>query len=1037
MAFLGLFVGIDRYASSHVNWLSYARRDAIALHALFTDMLGNGAQLLTDAAATRSAIEAQFKQLARCSEEDVVVVAFSGHGTQTHELVTYDADWFHLAETCIPLDTLTEWFSRIPARRLICILDCCFSGGMGAKVLHVDVVSRDLASADVALQQLSGSGRLILTASLATEPAHESAKLRHGLLTYYLLEALQGAEEVRQAGKIAVYRLLEYVTQRVADGAGKIGKSQHPTLRGQMDGEITWPVFVPGAAYRAAFPDSARTPVTPDVQSLAAWGFPPSLLSTWAGTIPLLNQLQIDAINSFHLLDGDHLVVSAPTSSGKTMIGELAALKGALDRKRAFFLLPLKALVNDKHQQFTRLYGSFGLKVIRATGEVSDDIPVLMRGQYDICLMTYEKFAALVLGAPHILEQVGTVVVDEVQMIADESRGANLEFILTLLRVRRQRGAEPQIVALSAVIGETNGLERWLGARLLRRKERPVPLDEGILGGNGSFRFVDPDGNEQLIQSYIQPQWGTGKSRDWVIPLVQKLVGEGKQVIVFRKTRGETRHCAIYLAEALGLPPAQEVLDSLPTGDLSTASRDLRTALAGGIAFHNTNLDREERLMVEEQFRKPEATLRVIVATTTLAMGVNTPASSVVIVGLEHPGPVPQSYTVAEYKNIVGRAGRLGFSERGTSFVIAQTSHEEGYVWSHYVQGVPEDIRSRFLARETDPRSLIVRVFVAVRRASGQGLSADDVISFLEGSFGAFQEMQQTSTWRWDRTRLLAALSDLERHKLVQRGDSGDYQLTPLGYLAGEAGVQVESITRLVDALEAAEPLSITDPTLIAATQLTTELDEVYFPLNKRSTRQEPTVWMGELVGQGIAAPVLSALRRSFTDGHQPTLRAKKAVACLLWVTDRPLADIEGIVTRFGGGFDAAGAVRAVTTRSCDLLPTVARVAELLHPGLDLAERAARLVARLEAGVPSTAADLAILLGTRLTRGDYQRLAKCGLGSIAAVEAASDEALLTCLDDSRDKAQKVIELRGAVTNFRLRESEGGALVSPILPSYEP
>src|SRR5262249_2226382 len=162
--------------------------------------------------------------------------------------------------------------------------------------------------------------------------------------------------------------------------------------RGQVDGEFSWPVFTPGAAYRAAFPERCRQPVTADVMSLEPYGFPPDFLRAWAGSIPSLNQLQIDAVNQFGLLQSDHLTVSAPTSSGKTMIGELAALRGVLERKRACFLLPLKALVNDKHRQFTRTYKDFGIRLVRATGEIADDIPALMRGHYDISLLTYEKF---------------------------------------------------------------------------------------------------------------------------------------------------------------------------------------------------------------------------------------------------------------------------------------------------------------------------------------------------------------------------------------------------------------------------------------------------------------------------------------------------------------------------------------------------------------------------------------------------------------------------------------------------------------------
>src|SRR5689334_10488941 len=196
MAFRGLFIGIDRYASIDISWLSCAVRDATALQALFSDTLGSDTVLLTDEHATRAAIAEQFTQLASCDPDDVVVITFSGHGSETHELVTYDADIHNLATSCIPLDTLTEWFSHIPARRLICILDCCFSGGMGAKVLHVPIKARELASTEHILDQLSGDGRLIFTASRANEPAWENSRVGHGLLTYFLLEALQGAEEV-------------------------------------------------------------------------------------------------------------------------------------------------------------------------------------------------------------------------------------------------------------------------------------------------------------------------------------------------------------------------------------------------------------------------------------------------------------------------------------------------------------------------------------------------------------------------------------------------------------------------------------------------------------------------------------------------------------------------------------------------------------------------------------------------------------------------------------------------------------------------
>lgn len=1034
MKFYGLFIGIDRYASPTINWLNCAVRDAKALYGLFTDNLGNNTKLLIDKNATRVAIESEFNKLSECNNDDVVVIAFSGHGTETHELVTYDADRSNLNGTCISLDVLSEWLSRIRANRLIFILDCCFSGGMGAKALQVDMVARELRSTEELLKQLSGEGRLIITASLATEKAWENQKYGHGLLTYHLLSAIQGAEEATKAGKIGVYRLLEYVTQRVIDDASKLGKPQHPTLRGTINGDLTWPVFKPGTLYQSLFPECTKHKITTDIKSLTVYGFPEELLKVWAGLIPSLNQLQVDAINEFNLLDGEHIVVSAPTSSGKTMIGELAALKNVLERKRAIFLFPLKALVNDKLRHFTLAYQDFGIKTIRATGDsTSDDILPLMRGQYDICLMTYEKFSALVLGNPHILEQVGMVVIDEVQMIADESRGVNLEFILTLLRMRRRQDTEPQLIALSAVIGDTNGLERWLNARLLRRTERPIPLDEGVLSSDGSFRFISAeDGKERKIAQHIVPEFRKGSSQDLIIPLVRKLVSEGKSVIVFRETRGKARGCALYLAETLGLAPAQSALDMLPNGDPSLSSQRLRQALAGGVAFHISDLDTEERLLIEEQFRASPTALKVIAATTTLAMGVNTPAEAVIIAGLTHPGNKP--YSVAEYKNIIGRAGRLGFSKKGTSYVIVQDGNEEYQVWRNYVMGSPEDLNSRFLDLNTDPRSLIVRVLVAAER-SGQGLPAQEIIEFLEQSFGVFQQKQINQQWAWDEDALKNALAGLVENDLIIIDQNGLYHLTQLGRLSGEAGIEVESIVRFVRALKSVDPAHINDPTLIAVTQVSVELDNILFPINRKSTQKEPQVWVSEIRNQGVPESILSSLRYSIKEESQSTLRAKKTAACLLWITDKPLIDMEDVLTQFGGKLDgAAGPIRSVVSRTCDILPVVARVVEILYPGTDLDQRSSRLLVRLELGVPGNILGIATRLGKKLTRGDYLRLLSNNICTMEALENTDQNKLLECL--GRDK-EKLLEIDNALVNYRESCINNSSVVtSPILPQYE-
>src|SRR5574341_14286 len=187
MIFKGLFIGIDQYKFTYIPWLSCAKSDAVAMHALFTDTLGGQTKLLFNQQTTRAEIEKEIQELAQCNEEDVVLIYFSGHGSDTHELVTYYTDTNDLTNTAIPLETLTEWLSKIPAKRLLCVLDCCFSGEAGAKVFQTGLKSKDLKSTDDLIKQLSGDNRLIFTACLGTETAWENQKLGHGFLTYYLI----------------------------------------------------------------------------------------------------------------------------------------------------------------------------------------------------------------------------------------------------------------------------------------------------------------------------------------------------------------------------------------------------------------------------------------------------------------------------------------------------------------------------------------------------------------------------------------------------------------------------------------------------------------------------------------------------------------------------------------------------------------------------------------------------------------------------------------------------------------------------------
>lgn len=1002
VAFHGLFIGVDRHASPAIDELQCAVRDAEALHALFADTLGAAdARLLVNSAATRAAIESDFiERLHSTGPEDIVVVTYSGHGSDDHRLISYDADPTALDATALSLERFTQLVEGIPAKHVLVFLDCCFSGGAGAKVLMGRTATRGPSRAAELLARIAGEGRLIMTASGLSEEAIEDRRHGHGIFTNHLLEALRGAPEVTDGNDVVLLRMVEYVTKRVAATALGFGHVQTPAVRLRIDAEVRLPILAPGKLFEQRFPNKIRGRVTDSLDSLGTCGLPKEILDVWRPGIPSLNALQRAAINDFGLFDGAHLLVSAPTSSGKTFVGEMTGLRCYFQNQKCVFLLPLKALVADKYSEFSRTYGAFGLRIVRVTGDHDADVPDFLAGRYDICLATYEKFGALYLGRPQLLRQVGVVVIDEAQTLVDPTRGAELEFLVTAMRAERALGVEPQLVLLSAVLGETNGLERWLGARLLKHTERPVPLEEGVLLPDGQYRYRAQDGTvaQRACTRVVRL---TGKSRDFVIPLVRSLVESGEKVIVFRESKGETRFCADYLAEALALPAAEAAANALPVLDASASSGSLRRCLLRGVAFHNADLHRDEKAVVERAFREKDNPLRVVVSTTTLAMGVNTPASSVVICGLTHPGPERTPYTVAEYKNIVGRAGRLGFSETGKSFLIAESSAEALRLWRSYVEATPEPFASRFVGE--DLVTLITRVLATARATKQPRMAETQVLAFLAGTFGAFQHAFAMGHQPWSPETIRRDLAVLVSHGLVDSGPEG-FALTALGRVSGEQGLRVSSVLRIVAALRMLPAREVNADALLIAAQVTDELDHVYFPVHGKSI-QERARWPRELFERSTPDALVSALRVD-VDDRSATARAKRSYSVLEWTHGTEIATIESSILQHMPESEAAGPIRATAERTRDVLPAVAKIAELIHPAATVARAPEidQLLRCLEYGVPANVLSLVEALGSELSRGDYLALA----AHLTREALPHDKARLEQILGSSEKAALVL-----------------------------
>jgi helicase len=209
---------------------------------------------------------------------------------------------------------------------------------------------------------------------------------------------------------------------------------------------------------------------------------PSKLFETLAPEITDLRPSQEKSVNA-GLLEGKSLLVCTPTASGKTLIAELAALTAILNKQgKAVYIVPLKSLATEKYKDFKKRYGSY-IKVALSIGDSDSGESYL--ADYDLIICTSEKLDSLLRHRSPWISLVSVVIIDEVHLLNDVSRGPTLEILITILR---QILKKVQIIALSATIGNPKELAEWLNAELVIDNWRPVKLHQGIYH-NGQIDF--------------------------------------------------------------------------------------------------------------------------------------------------------------------------------------------------------------------------------------------------------------------------------------------------------------------------------------------------------------------------------------------------------------------------------------------------------------------------------------------------------------------------------------------------------------------
>ncbi|MFE2208871.1 DEAD/DEAH box helicase [Streptomyces rubiginosohelvolus] len=417
----------------------------------------------------------------------------------------------------------------------------------------------------------------------------------------------------------------------------------------------------------------------------------------WAELLPhpSFNPVQAAAVPV--VLEGQkHLVVVAPTGAGKTPIGMVAALEAYARGRKAAWLVPQRSLTDELDRDL-QLWRSRGLRVVRLTGEAAVDTELIRSA--DVWVATTEKFEAICRAGSlrDALAEVGCLVVDEIHLLGDPTRGAVLEALLARVR---EDSAGTRIVGLSATVANAEEVARWLGARLVRTTWRPTRL-------TWQLPLLDPvDETDWAARAAVR----TGAA----VRIARQVTDGGGSVLVFCGSKRRVRSTALALAADRGV--------STVGVDADDAEAVERLCTGAGVRLHYR--DWPYKREAEQAFRAREAD--VLVATSTVAAGVNLPARAVIVsdttLGMDR-------VEVSMVQQMFGRAGRIGAGEReGWAFLLtdpAERAHWQARLAAGYT------VRSRLADHVADH---------LLAEAVQQRLSTlEEAGNWWAGTFAAYQ----------------------------------------------------------------------------------------------------------------------------------------------------------------------------------------------------------------------------------------------------------------------------------------------------------
>ncbi|GBC25635.1 uncharacterized protein OCT59_020043 [Rhizophagus irregularis] len=370
-----------------------------------------------------------------------------------------------------------------------------------------------------------------------------------------------------------------------------------------------------------------------------------------------------------------NVLIGAPTGSGKTVTAELAMWWAFREypRSKVVYIAPLKALVRERVDDWqARLTGPMKRRLVELTGDVTPDLHSIKNS--DIIITTPEKWDGISRSWQHrsYVQDVSLVIIDEIHLLGGD-RGPTLEVIVSRMNyIGSQTKKKVRIVGLSTALANAQDLADWLGIDKdglfnFSHTVRPVPLEIHIEGFSGR---------------HYCPRMATMNK-----PAFNSIMRHSPQkpVIVFVSSRRQTRLTAQDLIAYCCLTENPYHFLRMPEEELQMIlsrikDNSMKNTLTFGIGLHHAGLTEGDRKIVEELFLNQK--IQILVATSTLAWGVNLPAHLVIIKGTEFYDAKSGGYVdfpITDVLQMMGRAGRPQFDNSGVACIFIQDSKKNFY----------------------------------------------------------------------------------------------------------------------------------------------------------------------------------------------------------------------------------------------------------------------------------------------------------------------------------------------------------------------